>query len=133
MSGFDPNFRPFECQLCGKELHGRRDKKYCNDTCRNAANRKRVGTDSWHEPLFLAQINTILKRNYKILKLLVTNHQGPTTVGRFYLVEKNFSFRFYTSVLSTTAGTYYFIYDHGWRELPDEKIMVVMNPKQAYL
>lgn len=133
MSPFDPNFKPFECLHCGKELFGRRDKKYCNDTCRNTANRKRVGADTWYEPLFIAQINTILKRNYKILKHIVTMHEGPTTVGKFSLIEKNFNFRYYTSVLTTSSGTYYFNYDHGWRELPEDKIMIVMNPKQAFI
>jgi hypothetical protein len=133
MSPFDPNFQPFECLHCGKELYGRRDKKYCNDTCRNAGNRKRVGVDTWYEPLFIAQINTILKRNYKILKTELDRAEGPTTVGRFHLIDKNFNFRYYTSVLTTAAGTYYFTYDHGWRELSEDKIMIVMNPKQAYI
>ncbi|WP_162796249.1 hypothetical protein [Pedobacter namyangjuensis] len=133
MNAFNPHYLPFECLQCGKELHGRRDKKYCNDTCRNAGNRKRVRSETWYEPLFVAQINTILKRNYKILKTEVIRHSGPTSVGRFYLVDKNFSFKYYTSILTTSSGTYHFIYDHGWRELDDGKIMVVMNPKQAEL
>lgn len=133
MSPFDPHFSPFECLTCGKELFGRRDKKYCNDNCRNAGNRKRKGIDSWYEPLFIAQINAILKRNYKILKTEVTRHNGPTSVGRFYLVDKEFNFKYYTSILTTNAGTYHFIYDHGWRELEDGKVMIVMNPRQAEL
>jgi len=133
MSPFDPNFRPFECLHCGKELHGRRDKKYCDDTCRNAGNRRRAGMDTWYEPLFIAQINTILKRNYKVLKTELDRAGGPTTVGRFRLLDRNFSFRYYTSVLATAAGTYYFVYDHGWRELTGDRIMIVMNPRQAYV
>ena len=133
MNGFDPNFHPFECHHCGKQLYGRRDKKYCNDTCRNAGNRKRVGVDTWYEPLFIAQINAILKRNYKILKHELNKNGGPTTLGKFYLIDRNFNFRFYTSLLTTGSGTYHFIYDHGWRELEEGKIMIVMNPKQAEL
>jgi hypothetical protein len=120
-----------ECIFCGKELFGRTDKVYCNDTCRNNGNRERRKKEAWYEPDFIRQINTVLKRNYKILCSEVERHRGPAVVGRSWLLDKGFSFKYYTSVLNTKKGTYYFAYDHGWMALADEKIMIVMNPMQA--
>lgn len=118
-----------ECIFCGKELFGRRDKAYCNDTCRNNGNRERRKKEAWFEPVFIRQINTILKRNYKILEPKVRN--GPTSISRYQLLDEGFNFHYFTSTLTTKAGDYFFVYDYGWRILEEEKVMIVQNPHQV--
>ncbi|MBB2145736.1 hypothetical protein GM921_09580 [Pedobacter sp. LMG 31464] len=120
-----------DCAFCGKELFGRADKAYCNDTCRNNGNRERRKKLAWYEPIFIRQINNILKRNYKILTQQGIDEHGPKTVSRYKLLDEGFNFHYFTSNLSTRAGEYRFIYDYGWRELPEEKVMIVTNPKQV--
>lgn len=120
-----------ECAFCGKELFGRSDKTYCNDNCRNNGNRERRKKQAWYEPDFIRQINTILKRNYKILTSQGLDRDGPKSVSRYKLLDEGFNFRYFTSTLTTKSGDYRFIYDYGWRELEDEKVMVVNNPKQV--
>lgn len=122
---------PRECAFCGKELFGRTDKAYCNDTCRNNGNRKRRKKMAWEEPLFINQINTILKRNYNILTAQGLDQTGPKPVSRFKLMDEGFNFKYFTSQLKTRTGNYYFIYDYGWKELEEAKVMVVHNPEQA--
>ena len=120
-----------ECIFCGKELFGRRDKVYCNDTCRNNGNRERRKKEAWYEPDFIRQINTILKRNYKILTTQGVERNGPTTVSRYILLDRGFNFHYFTSSLTTKAGDYFFVYDFGWRILEEEKLMLVQNPHQV--
>lgn len=120
-----------ECLFCGKELFGRSDKAYCNDTCRNNGNRERRKKLAWYEPDFIRQINTILKRNYKILTTQGVDRQGPTTVSRYKLLDRGFNFRYFTSILPTRSGNYFFVYDHGWLELEEGKVVVVQNPNQV--
>lgn len=37
----EPLERDLTCRHCGKEIHGRRSKRYCDDTCRNAFHNRR--------------------------------------------------------------------------------------------
>ena len=120
-----------ECAFCGKELFGRSDKAYCNDTCRNNGNRARRKKEAWYEPEFIRQINSILKRNYRILTGQGLDQDGPKAVSRYKLLDEGFNFHYFTSSLSTKAGNYFFTYDYGWRELDQDRIMIVNNPRQV--
>jgi len=121
------------CDYCHKELLGRSDKRYCNDTCRNNGNRQYRKKMAWEEPIFIRQINNILRRNHRILSNLMENADGPKPVSRQQLIAMGFSFRFQTTMLSTKGGDYYFSYDYGWKSLDEEKVLVVANPNQAMI
>jgi len=118
------------CLQCGHLLSGRVDQKYCNDNCRNLAGRLKRRKEKWNEPLFISQVNNILKRNYQIIERLLL-HEKPRKVSRSFLLEFGFDFRYHTSTLVTKNGTYYFCYCYGWRELEDGKFLLVENDDQA--
>jgi len=119
-----------ECLQCGKELSGRRDQKYCNDTCRNLAGRLRLRRERWNEPDFIVKIQSILKRNYRIIENELL-FEKPRKVSRSLLLDKGFDFRFHTSIIQTNSGIYYFCYRYGWRALEDGRVLLVENDQQA--
>jgi len=125
----DPDERPYGCFHCGKTLYGKSNQKYCNDDCRNKGNREKRNKEAWHEPRLVGQVITILKRNYRILARQQACEYRAVAVSKFKLVEANFSFKHFTSQLKTKTGVYNFVFDYGWRELEDGKIMVVFNPE----
>jgi hypothetical protein len=55
------------CQECEQVLKGRTDKRFCNDSCRNAFN-NRVNSK---ENNLMKKINNQLKRNRKILQMIL--------------------------------------------------------------
>jgi len=125
----DPEHERF-CSVCDKPLYGRADQRYCNDQCRNQANRQRYKKEKWHEPDYIARINQILKRNHQIIERMLLQEK-PRTVSRSLLIEYGFDFRFFTSKLDTATATYYFCYAYGWRALDSGKILLVENFEQA--
>ncbi|MDX9782517.1 MAG: hypothetical protein RBT35_06010 [Bacteroidales bacterium] len=80
------------CRECGKEIHGRSDKIYCSDGCRNSFNNCKG-----RENRFLTEsVNRTLKRNFKILKDITNS--GKRVVSREVLTSMGFDFRYVTSV-----------------------------------
>jgi hypothetical protein len=102
-------------------LHGRSDKKFCSDACRNTYNnKKKSGAGS----SFVRRINGILQRNRNIMSEM--NPDGKTKVHKARLIKKGFDFGFITNIYTTKAGTvYYFCYDQGYLPLDNEFYMLV--------
>lgn len=110
------------CLECGEPLSGRSDKKFCSDACRIAYNNRIYRNENF----FIQKINKQLKKNRDILKKL--NPQGKAKVHKEELLQKGFSFDFYTHVLKTNKGQiYYFIYEYGYLPLEDGMIFLVKN------
>ena len=110
------------CKECGQELIGRSDKRFCDDQCRstfyNKQNRSAINS--------IRKINNILRSNRRILEQLNPNEK--TVVGRQTLLDHGFSFTYFTNMYSTKSGkTYYFCYDYGYVELPEEKYGLVLK------
>jgi hypothetical protein len=110
------------CQICGIEIIGRIDKKYCSDQCRaqlnNLKKKENVG-----ERMIL-DINRILRKNRGILKL--SSPLGKTTTKQEYLKMQGFDFNHFTHQYKTQKGNlYYFCYDFGYLLLPEEKVLIV--------
>ena len=81
------------CLDCGTPLHGRADKKFCNDLCRNNYNNQ-LNSSSYN---LVRNINNILKRNRRILEDL--NPGGKTKTTRKKLLSKGFDFEYHTHVM----------------------------------
>src|SRR5690606_31562297 len=78
------------CMDCGAPLVGRADKKFCDDGCRaNHYNRR-----SSAENGYLRKVNSILKRNRKILGKL--NPEQERTVKWQALMDEGFNFNYIT-------------------------------------
>jgi predicted nucleic acid-binding Zn ribbon protein len=103
-----------QCPVCGDAVHGRIDKKFCSDLCRNAFNNQQNNYSS----NYIRKVNGILRRNRRILEEL--NPKGKTKTTRSRLVEKGFDFRHFTGIYRTNTGnTYYFCYEQGYLPLDD--------------
>ena len=111
---------PKMCLECSEKIIGREDKKFCNDSCRNAYNNK-INKDSTN---YMRNINNKLRKNYRIL--LELNSDGKSKTTRSKLIFKGFDFEFFTNVLKTNTGnTYYFVYNQGYRLLENDYYMLV--------
>ncbi len=108
------------CLDCGERLRGRADQKFCNDSCRNSYNNKRLSGSS----NFIRKINRILKKNHAILEEL--NPEEKTTTFKSKLEKEGFNFNYFTNTYTTKTGRiYYFCYDQGYSELENNKFMLV--------
>lgn len=109
-----------DCLECGEKIVGRTDKKFCSDFCRNAYNNN-LNKDSKN---LVRNVNNKLRKNYRILEEL--NPEEKTKVPRSKLVDKGFSFEYFTNIYTTKTGnTYYFIYDQGYLPLDGEFFALV--------
>lgn len=109
-----------KCLDCGEPLRGRADQKFCNDSCRNSYNNKKLSGST----NFMRKINRILKKNHAILEEL--NPEEKTTTFKSKLVKAGFNFNYYTNTYTTKTGRiYYFCYDQGYSELENNKFMLV--------
>jgi hypothetical protein len=109
------------CQECGDKLHGRIDKKYCSDQCRNAYNNR---VKSGAGLAVVRKINGILARNRNILAEL--NPTGKTSVHKSKLQKKGFIADYITQIYTTRAGrTYYYCYDQGYFTVENDFCVLV--------
>ena len=108
------------CLDCGTTLHGRADKKFCNDLCRNNYNNQ-LNSSSYN---LVRNINNILRRNRRILEEL--NPGGKTKTTRKKLSAKGFDFEYHTRSYQTQNGkTYHFCYEYGYLPLDNDEFLLV--------
>lgn len=113
------------CLDCGEVLHGRADKKFCNDQCRNNYNNQLNSNAS----NLVRNINNILRRNRRILEEL--NPAGKTKTTLQKLASKGFNFEYFTSLYQTQKGsTYHFCYEYGYLPLDNDEFLLVKKEKQ---
>jgi len=113
------------CLDCGTVLHGRSDKKFCDDQCRNNYNNQ-LNSDSYN---LVRNINNILKRNRRIMEEL--NPTGKTKVTRKKMAAKGFDFDHITSIYQTKTGsTYYFCYEYGYLLLDNDEVLLVKREEK---
>ena len=115
-----------QCLECKDEFHGRADKKFCSDQCRNAYNNK-LNSDANN---FVRNINNTLRKNRRILEEL--NPNGKAQVHRDKLLERGFKFSYFTNIYKTKSeNTYYFCYEYGYLERDNGYFTLVI--KQEYV
>ena len=100
------------CLVCGNELKGIADKKFCSDNCRvdyyNTQNRALNN--------YMRNVNNVLRKNRRILQRL--NPNGKSKVHEDILREKGFKFNYITNIYLTKSGkTYFFFYDQGYLKI----------------
>lgn len=109
------------CKQCEKQLYGRADQVYCNDTCRNTFNKQKEKQAKIPPHPNEKQIFAIIRRNYDILKRLYPYLIRPE---RYEYVLKqrmpdNFNPNFFTGTHHTSAGEWFVCFDRGWRREGD--------------
>lgn len=117
------------CLECNDEIHGRVDKKFCSDQCRNTFNNKIHATSN----TYIRKVNYILRKNRRILEeLLDSSEKDAKRIHKNKLIDKGFSFDYYTNIYKTkTNNYYYFSYEYGFMKLDDDYFMVVK--REEYL
>ena len=106
---------------CTTIIHGRADKKFCSDYCRNAYNNK-LNSDSNN---LVRNINNRLRKNYRILNGFELK-DGKTRTTKTRLLDKGFDFEYITNLYTTKKGsTYFFVYDLGYLPLDNDYYMIV--------
>ena len=87
------------CILCGKDLHGRSDKKFCNPYCRSFYN-NRVNLTSTH---YVRNVINALRRNRRILEEILGKETCRHT-SRERLVTSGFLFNYHTHTHTSPKG-----------------------------
>lgn len=110
------------CPECGDPFRGRADKKFCSDQCRNA----------WHNRENRIENNLVrntinaLRRNRKILNDLCK--EDKVVLKKSVLNNQGFDWTYHTETRPTREGKLYkFVFDLGYLELGDEKVLIVRN------
>jgi len=110
------------CAECKNELMGRADQKFCNDACRNAYN-NRLNSD---QNLYMKEVNAILRRNRRILEQAIKPANETIKISKSKLIEKGFSFNYFTNQTTTKKGShYFFVYEYGYLWLEHDYILIV--------
>lgn len=114
------------CIECGESFAGRADAKFCSDHCRSNYHNRAHGV----KVPYVRQVNTILKKNRKIL--LELNPEGKAKVSKKDLEHRGFDFGYFTNIYNTKSGkTYYFCYEYGYLNTGADWYFLVV--KQDYV
>lgn len=118
---------PKNCLTCAKPLRGRADKKFCDDYCRNSYNNRR-NADSNN---YVRSINSILKKNRRILEELILPGEETGRTDKEKLLELGFKFRYSTHSFTTQSGKIYsFCYEYGWLAMENGLYLIVKKTQE---
>ena len=87
--------------------------------CRNTFNNRL----SAYKNNTIRNINNVLKKNRRILECLCPAQKSR--VRRKTM--QGFNFQYFTHLREKPAGTWYFVYDIGYRELENDHILIIRN------
>lgn len=110
------------CLSCQGQFHGRSDKKFCNDYCRNT-HHNRLNSDNNH---YIRSINHCLRRNMRLLEEALKPGRVMARVSKESLLIRGFHFHFHTHCQSNNKGTvFYYCYEYGYCLTNDGSVMIV--------
>ncbi len=116
-----------ECLACGKTVHGRADKKFCNDYCRNAYNNN---LKSANYPI-VRTINNALLKNRRILET-VLGEEEMQKVTKDKLIQQGFQTKYNTHTYTNKKGNvYFFCYEYGYLPLEHDMFLIVKQKQDA--
>ena len=111
------------CPVCGTEIIGRKDKKFCSAKCKSIDQYERKQI----EEEFYLKVDKQLKINRKILKKY--NQTGFTTLRKQELLAQGFNPKVFTHYWKNREGqVYLFVYDFGFLDIKKdgkEKYLIV--------
>ena|SRR5690606_10228866 len=118
------------CLNCEKTIHGRSDKKFCDDYCRNNYNNQlKAGNNN-----LIRNINNALRRNRNIMEGFLPESEDTVKITRETLLEQGFQFKYSTHFYTNKKGnTYAFCYDYGYLALDGDWLLLVRvkNPGKS--
>lgn len=117
---------PKKCRQCNQTLHGRFDKKFCDDHCRSNFN-NHVNSDVTST---MRNINYILRKNRRILAEILPA-SGKSKIHKDILMDLGFDFRYFTHFFQYQKGKIYTLcYDYGYLELDSKEILLIQCKDQ---
>ena len=118
------NVLPKTCLACNKPLHGRTDKKFCNDYCRNNYNNQLKNISS----NYVRRINQVLLKNRRILAGYFSSGEEILKTTKEKLLEQSFQFKYFTHTYTNKKGnTYFFCYEYGYLHLDNNWYLLVKH------
>lgn len=127
ISGMEQKIADKTCLSCGKILHGRLDKKYCNDSCRNNYNNELRSSDN----NYVRNVNNALRKNCRILEQCFNGERKMAKTTRDKLVKEGFNFKYITHTYTNKKGNVYrFCYYVGYLPLENDWYLVVNNSEE---
>lgn len=133
MTAYNPT-EDKHCEHCGRPFHtGRSDRRFCNDTCRNAFNRDKARAEKQAANAAIPEIFKIITRNYAILQSF-----GALQEGEHYLIKQSLSktginLKFFTSTQQEGDSTWYFCFERGWHILSEDQFELKDDKSQLDL
>ncbi len=113
------------CQTCNRQIRGRSDKRFCNDSCRNSYHNQLNGSSN----NYIRQINHLLQKNRRILAALIPNKAQKVKITQKTLLERGYSFQYYTHERVNKRGrSYRFCYEYGYQQMGEDVLMIVYQP-----
>jgi len=115
------------CPVCGTEVKGRSDKKYCSVKCKSIHQyEQRQETEA-----FFLKVDRQLKINRKLLRRF--NKSGFTTIRSSELISQGFDPKFFTHYWKNKKGeVYLFVYEYGFLSKinsgKDKYVLVIWQP-----
>jgi len=83
------------CRHCGKPMQGRRDKKYCDDSCRSL-HHSPINSPNYN---LMRNTHTILRKNRRILCLACSHFGSSSEVQVAWMLDRGFSFQYCTQLI----------------------------------
>lgn len=119
-----------QCEYCGKLVHGRSDKRFCDDNCRSSLNnQRRIG-----DPKVVRNIMNYLKMNRNILEGIVEGGIEKVKVPKEKLNRLGYNFKYHTHTFTNWKGnSYTYCFDYGYLELDVDWLLVVRDTKDQSL
>ncbi|MEY4934370.1 MAG: hypothetical protein RIS64_729 [Bacteroidota bacterium] len=109
------------CKQCKILIKGRSDKCFCSPKCKNAFNNEQKKRTR----LVTEEIDGYLHRNRIILNQVMGN-AVKQMVDRLVLVREDFKFDYFTSIyINKENKMYRFVYDYGWMDFSDQKVLII--------
>lgn len=117
------------CLSCNQKLHGRTDKKFCNDYCRNNYNNQQKAKGSHSS--YVRNINNTLLKNRKILESILPDGEETAKANKDKLQRLGFHFKYLTHAYTTKTGkTYFYCYDYGYLPLDNDWYLIVKKKEE---
>lgn len=110
------------CLDCGDIIHGRTDKKFCSDQCRNNYNNK-LNRDTNN---FVRNVHGLLRKNRRILSDLYS--EGKVRIHKDALFALGYNFSFFTHMIESADGKlYHYCFEFGYKETDNDFIELTQN------
>lgn len=122
MKNQEPSTSSKNCLFCHDRIHGRTDKKFCNDYCRSAFNNQHTITKLPH----IRSITHILVKNRKVLEKWANKKRNPVKLQDVLSDGLNLTYCTQT-VLQPVGNPHYFCYDYGYQLLPNDQCRILQQ------